>query len=195
MADIVMPDNNEEEFMQMAQRLGIKKLCFLYNPERLKASKGSNVLIERCILINRKSMNLASSRQLPLVAKDDGMARFFIETGKVKMVYGFEESQKKDYLSQKASGLNHIVCELARRNNVIIGFSYSSLFGKDRQSTVLIGRMIQNIRLCQKYKVKTLIGCFSSNPYDLRPGHDLSSLFSTLGMDKRKIIESRNFRL
>ena len=30
MIDIVIPSNNEEEFIAMADRLGYKELCFLY---------------------------------------------------------------------------------------------------------------------------------------------------------------------
>jgi len=31
MIDIVIPNNNEEEFIKMAEKLGYKELLFLYN--------------------------------------------------------------------------------------------------------------------------------------------------------------------
>ena len=128
-----------------------------------------------------------------LVAKSSDKDRFFIESKKIKLIYGFEEIYKKDYMHQRASGLNHIICELASKNNVAIGFSYSSLFNKNSADTpLLIGRMMQNITLCQKYKVKTIIGSFSEKPYDMRAPHDVISLFTMLGMESKKIKESLN---
>ena len=44
--------------------------------------------------------------------------------------------------------------------------------------------------LCQKYKVKIVIGSFSEKPYELRASHDIASLFAMLGMDNKKIKES-----
>jgi len=103
------------------------------------------------------------------------------------VIYGFEELGRKDYLHQRASGLNHIMCELAKKNNVSIGFSYSSLLNNEIDSPVVIGRMAQNIKLCQKYKVKMIIGSFAENPFDLRAPHDLSNLFKIFGMDERNV--------
>ncbi|MBI3035166.1 hypothetical protein HYY71_02485 [Candidatus Woesearchaeota archaeon] len=84
--------------------------------------------------------------------------------------------------SQRESGLNHIICGIASKNDVAVGFSYSSLLNKNPvDSSQLIGRMIQNIRLCQKYKVKTVIGSFSERPFEMRARHDITSLFTMLG--------------
>ena len=41
--------------------------------------------------------------------------------------------------------------------------------------------MMQNIALCQKYKVKTMIGSFSEKPFDLRASHDVMGIFKLLG--------------
>ena len=111
------------------------------------------------------------------------------------MIYGFEGLGRKDYLHQRASGLNHIMCELARKNNIYVGFSYSSLLNNEANSPVLIGRMIQNIKLCQKYKVKTAIGAFAENPFDLRAPHDLFNLFKIFGMDEGNVKNSLNYNL
>jgi len=54
----------------------------------------------------------------------------------------------------------------------------------------MISFVMQNIALCQKYKVKTVIGSFSEKPFDMRAPHDVESLFFLLGMDGRRIKES-----
>lgn len=193
MIDIAIPNNNEAEFIELAARLGHKKLHFLYNfddydkdkiQKKLESIENKKINMQIGFIINQKNINKALQQSKFLVAKSSDKDRFFIESKKVKMIYGFEEINKKDYLHQRASGLNHVLCELANKNNVSIGFAYSSLFNKNPETASLImGRMMQNISLCRKYKVKTIIGSFSENPFDMRSLHDTISLFSMLGMD------------
>lgn len=192
MKDIAIPKNNEAEFIEIAVKLNIKKLFFLYNfdeyneentKKKLDSIK-SSIEIEIGFNVNQKNLSKAFKLSRLLAVKSSDKDRVFIESGKIKIIYGFEEVNRKDYLHQRASGLNHILCELAKKNDVAVGISYGSLIGKDAaSSSLLMGRMMQNIKLCQKYKVKMVIGSFSSNPFDLRAPHDIMSLFAMLGMN------------
>ena len=190
MMDIVIPNNNENEFIEIASRLNIKKLYFLYDfDEYIKKhqkipnfEENKNIQIENGLAVNQKNLNQAVKLSKLLVAKSSDNDRFLIESKKIRLIYGFEEVNKKDYLHQRASGLNQIICELAKKNNVAIGFAYSSLFNKNKPiASTLIGRMIQNIQLCKKYKCNVVIASFAENPLHLRPPHDIKSLFSLLG--------------
>ena len=146
-----------------------------------------NIDFEIGIIVNKKNVNSAGKSKL-LVAKSSADDRELIEGKSVKLVYGFEEIKRKDYLHQRASGLNHILCDIASRNNIAAGFSCSSLIDKNAQDvSVAKGRMMQNIALCQKYKVKMVVGSFASVPYEMRSPHDLAALFEILGMSQDKI--------
>ena len=194
--DIVLPRNNEEEFIQIASRLGLKGLRFLYDFDKYQNQKSSifDFDVEIGFLVNQKNMNKAMQKSRLLAVKSSDKDMFFIESKKINVIYGFEEISSRDYLHQRASGLNHIICELAEKNDVAVGFSYSSLFNKNNEVTALsIGRMMQNIKLCGKYKVKIVIGCFSSNPFDLRAPHDVMSLFEMMGMRQEEIKESLTY--
>lgn len=199
--DIVLPKNNEAEFVEIALKLGIKKLYFLYDFDDYEEEKtqkklnlileNKNMQIETGFIANQKNINKTSKQSRFLVAKSSDKDRFFIESGKIKIIYGFEETQRKDYLHQRASGLNHVICDMLKKNNVAVGFSYSSLFNKNNQViSLLTGRMMQNIVLCQKYKVKIITGSFADKPFDLRSPHDIMSLFTMLGMDGKIVRES-----
>ena len=199
--DIVLPDDNEAEFAETASKLGIKKMYFLYdfnyyNEDKVEKKLASiknqhSISIETGIIVNQKNLNKAQHQSRLLAAKSSDSDRFFVESKKIKLIYGFEETNKKDYLHQRASGLNHVICELANKNNVAIGFSYSSLLNKNPGIVSLImGRMAQNIALCQKYNVKTIVGSFSQNPFHLRNPQDLASLFTLLGMSAKNIRDS-----
>ena len=203
--DIAIPNNNEVKFIEIALRLGIKKLYFLYDfennqrkiPEKLGLIKNYNKInLEIGLIVNQKNMNKALQQSKLLAAESSDRDRFFIESNKIKLIYGFEEIYKKDYLHQRASGLNHVMCELANKNDVVVGLPYSALFNKNPAVvSLLIGRIMQNISLCQKHNAKTIIGSFSSNPFELRPPYDIISLFTTLGMNSKTIRESLAFSL
>ncbi|MBI2557979.1 hypothetical protein HYW20_01545 [Candidatus Woesearchaeota archaeon] len=203
-SDIVIPNNNEAEFVEVASKISIKKLYFLYEfgssqkeiLEKIQSLKHKKIDIETGLIVNQKNINMAMHHSKLLVARSSDNDRFLIESKKIKLIYGFEESPRKDYLHQRASGLNHILCELARKNNIAVGFSYSSILNKKPETASLImGRMMQNIALCRKYKTKTIIASFSGNPFELRAPHDIASLFAMLGMDGKKINESLMFNL
>ena len=148
------------------------------------------------MIASQKNLNKASKLSKLLVVKSSDKDRFFIESKKLKIIYGFEETFKKDYLHHRASGLNQIICEIARKYDVYFGFSYSSLLNKpDQIASLIIGRMMQNIRICQKYNVKTIIGSFSGKPFDMRASHDIMALFKLLGMDGKRIQESISYNL
>ncbi len=201
MIDIVLPNNNETEFIDIASRLGIKKLCFLYdfnyyNEEKVQQifsmiKNRKNLHAQIGFLVNQKNIRKASKSSKLLVAKSSDNDRFFIEGKKVHLIYGFEELQMKDSLHQRSSGLNHTICELAKKNKIAVGFAYSLLLNKEGYNkSILVGRIMQNIKLCQKYKVKTIIGSFSEKPFDMRSPHDVTSLFAMLGIDGKKAKES-----
>lgn len=188
--EIVMPKNNENEFIEIASKLGIKKLHLLYdfdeyiikNQKISSLKENKNISIETGFVVNQKNLNKAVKFSKLLAVKSSDNDRFFIESKKIKLIYGLEESNKKDYMHQRASGLNHILCEIAKKNNVAIVFSYSSLFNENKSmSSILIGRMMQNIQLCKKYKCNVVIASFAENPFHLRAHHDIKSLFYLLG--------------
>ena len=201
--DIVFPQNNETEFLEIAGRLGIKKLYFAYDfsefsnkniQKKLESIENKKINFEAVFLVNQKNFGSAAKQPIALAAKSSEKDRLFIESKKVKLIYGFEESGRRDFIHQRASGLNHVLCELARKNNVAIGFSYSSITNSNKaQAAVIMGRLMQNISLCQKYKAKTVIASFSGNPYELRSYHDLASIFRFMGMDDNKINNSFSY--
>lgn len=190
MDEIAFPKNNEAEFVELASKLGFKKIYFIYD---FDAYLRENIKEKLNSIRNDKNLDIEAGFT-SFVTKSSDKDRFFIESKKIKLIYGFEELQKKDYLHQRSSGLNHIMCELANKNDVAVGLSYSSLFNKNNLiAPLLMGRMMQNISLCKKYKVKTVIGSFSQNPFDMRSPHDIKSLFTVLGMGSRNLIDSLNY--
>ena len=205
MIDIVIPNNNEEEFITIAEKLGIKELMFLYpyenyiklkdNINKKKEIEGKNkkIKIHYGILADLKNTqkinNKLKNKKEFVVIKSSNANREVIEKPKANLIFSLEEYGWKDYIHQRASGLNQILCRLANKNKVAIGYSISSLLDS-KDKSVILGRIIQNIMLCRKFKVKTVIASFTSNPYQMRSPHDLISLFTMLGMHEKEAKDS-----
>ncbi len=56
----------------------------------------------------------------------------------------------------------------------------------------ILRRMMQNVKLCRKYKVKMLINSFAKNEYELRSRDALKSFGLVIGMNSREVIEATN---
>lgn len=192
MIDIIIPYNNEEEFIAIAEKLGYKGLYFLYNLndyldkyKKLKI-KNTKIKIHIGVMVNNKEIhkvkNVLKDEKAFVVIKSSTNDKDVIEKLKPDVIFSFEENAKKDFIHQRASGFNHILCKSAKDSGVMIGFSLSSILNVEDKHKIL-GRMMQNIDLCRKYKVKMLIASFAKDPSGMKSPHDLISLFKVLGCE------------
>jgi len=187
--DYVFPDGNEEEFIEMALKLGYGGLCFIYrysrnmdNDEKVKKLQEKTKLkLSYGFLASLKDANKIKSKNLIFV-KGSAKNRFFIEKKKADVLFSLEDGKREDFMHHRASGLNHVLCSLANKNKVVVGFSFNLLLRNKKNLHKLLGRMMQNIRLCRKFKVKTLIGSFAERPFEMRGAKDILALFASLGI-------------
>jgi len=188
MKDIVLPDNNEKEFISMAEKLGFEELVFLYNSSKQFYTGKARIKITNGLLSNEKKVqrNFLSFVQSPR------NARFVFEKSRPACIFGLE-LQKRDFMHQRGSGFNHLMAKLACQNNVAVGFSFSmilnySLVNRSR----IFGRIKQNIRLCRKYNAKMVAASFALSPFEMRAPKDLIAFFTVLGMTAKEARNSLN---
>ena len=111
---------------------------------------------------------------------DDKVNRKAVEDKKVDILLSPEKNNKKDLMFSRRSGLNQVLCKLAAKNGVAIGFDFSYLLNSSgRERSRILGRMRQNVRLCRKYKIKMIFSCFARNKYELR-SDDLMKVFERI---------------
>lgn len=122
-------------------------------------------------------------KDLIFVKADKNNLRKIFENDKVDVVVGLESVFKDDNLHYRNSGLNQVLCKLANKNKISVGFSFADVLnGKDRSK--VIGRMIQNVSLCRKYKLNIVLGSFAEDNYGLRLRKDLEAFGRLVGIDK-----------
>ena len=192
--DVVFPRGNEEEFIELAPRLGYSGLCFVYGygkskeyKEKIRKLQENTGLNLYCgFIISLKDVNRIKKTKDLIFIKSSDKDRFIVEKKKADVLFSLEDHHRQDFMHHRASGLNHVLCQLASKNKLIIGFSFNTILKNKKRAYKILGRMMQNIRLCRKYKVKTLIGSFAEKPFEIRDAKDLISLFSVLGMNKKR---------
>ena len=178
--DIVLPKGNEAEFIAMAKRLGYDSLVFLYQGTPPKTDS-SVVHVIPVKLVSAKEFLRQKTKELVAVVSSE-LDRAVLERG-TTMMFAFELQERKDFLHQRASGLNHVLCQIAAKKNVKIGFSFSTILNTAGvQRAAIMGRMMQNMFLCKKYKTQIVIGSFATNPFEMRSPLDLQAFFMQLGL-------------
>ncbi len=117
--------------------------------------------------------------------------REVIESSAIDILLSPERGVKKDSFHHRNSGLNNVICRLAKRKKIAIGFSFNEvLINKGAKRAEIIGRMMQNVRLCRKYQLRMVLGSFAKNKWQMRLKNDLISFGVVLGMHQKEAIEA-----
>lgn len=166
--DIAFADKNEKKFLEVAKKLD-KKIEFAYKHKE-------NYKLGEIIISNK------------------GERKNF-EDKKIKLFFDLENKDERDFIHQRNSGINHILAKIAHDKEKIIGFNFSTILNsKPEKRAQLLGRMRQNVKLCRKYKVKTFLGSFASEPFELRSDYELRAFGFMIGMNPREVKYSLQFK-
>lgn len=112
--------------------------------------------------------------------------RCAVENKKVEILLDPHLGVKNDHLHFREGGLNQVICKLAAKNQVTIGFSYGAM-KKEKD----LGRIMQNIKLCKKYGVKILFVSLAESKFEMRAAHDIFSLLKILGGEKNMLLTKK----
>ena len=131
----------------------------------------------------RKAIEKLYGRGIVIVrGGNDSFNRKILENKKADILLSPERGGRKDRLKQGDSGLNHVLCRIARQNNIAIGIDFKEMLDKKedegkKQLAEHLRRIMQNIRLCKKAKTNMILMNKSG-----RDDYDLRAFLSTLGM-------------
>ncbi len=191
--DIVFPSGNENEFAEMAERLGFGAIVFAYEkPEAMPEQKPLKGLkIFYAAVSGEKELQRPKKKAELVLFRSTGNDRWILEKSNADIIFEMESSQKKDFMHHRASGLNQVMCKIAQETGKTIAFSFSSLLSANPMLRAqLIGKMMQNARFCRKYKVKTIIASFAKTPYQMRAPSELAAFGASIGMHPKEAAES-----
>ena len=93
-------------------------------------------------------------KSVVFTSSDDELNRKIIEKENIDVLLpGL--SFRKDRMKQRESGFNQVLAKLAKKKNVSLGINLDELIGSaGKEKVETIGRIRQNVKLCNKNKVK-----------------------------------------
>jgi len=87
-------------------------------------------------------------------------------------------------LGRKDSGLNHVLAKEAAKNNVAIELNFRNILINNKSTrSAVIKHMINNVKLCKKYKAPIIICSGAISHWQLRDPKVLMSMAVLLGLE------------
>lgn len=138
--------------------------------------KNQNIDVMRRII--DKSQN--SFKNIMILGMNDEINRACLEHKKTSSLLSPEFNRAKDYINYRNSGLNQVLCKIAKENNKEIIENLSDLQGEKKNQSLILGKMLQNARLCKRYGVKFLIAIITKNEKEFLSSDKLENFSKTL---------------
>lgn len=200
--DIIFPKDNEKKIINMAIRLGYSSLYLIYDfkedfnniKKKIEKLQDKDINIKIGVKTDIKNINKLKKKNDFTIIEANDKTRHIIEKIKPNLIYNLELIGRKDFIHHRNSGLNQVLCKLANKNKVIVGINFNNFLKETKLSKdIIFGRIKQNIKLCRKYKVKSIIASFASTPFEMRNPQDLLSFSIILGMHPKEAKESLSY--
>lgn len=145
----------------------------------------SNINEVRKLILKLKKTK--SEEKIAVLSQDDEFNRKILETKGVNILIINEETPKKDYLKQRNSGLNEVLCKIAKKNNISIAIDIKKIISKNTlEKARSLSRLAQNIELAKRLGTK-LIFLLGDNKTDKKA---LNSLLLSLKASTKQAMES-----
>ena len=191
---IIVPRNNEWELSNEAKKLGFERILAVYPSSGLCQSKKQEDLIsiQMGVFGDKKEIIKAKQKGVFTIITTVGDRGVFEKT-KPDM-FMISEIEKKDGIHQRNSGLNDVLCKIARKNKITFLIDAHTLL-LQKNVAIALGRMKQNVHLCRKYKVPLAISSFASSPTEIIAPLELMSVGKLLGLSPGEAKEAVSFDL
>jgi RNase P/RNase MRP subunit p30 len=120
------------------------------------------------------------SKAIVFSSDDDYLNRKVLEKLPINILL-VNQLKRKDFAKQRNSGFNQVLAKITKKNKITIGINLEEIINsKEKQKVEVLARVQQNIRICNKNKLKMkFISPFEKIKRNL---YDLKALGLVLGM-------------
>jgi RNase P/RNase MRP subunit p30 len=112
------------------------------------------------ILINENDFEKArkqiqeNSKKRIIFSGDDETSRKILEKENIDILL-LNQTGKRDFHKQRNSGFNHVMAKMAKKKGIAIGINLDEIINSgEKERALIIARIKQNIRICNKNKLK-----------------------------------------
>lgn len=171
--DIILAKKSSQ-FKEKARQLGFQNLIFA-----LTYQETLNLRAVDAIVIKTNSLK-ELRKQTNLTARNNKKAIIIPQTEISRAAF----ENKQTWLVVMPE-LNHVLCNLARKNNITIAIDFSLI--RQRQTGIkekakILNKMLKIARLCRKYKTKIVIASFAEKLEDMVSAKDIEAFANSLGL-------------
>ena len=100
----------------------------------------------------------------------------------------------KDFMHWRNSGLNNVLVDIMAKKSIALGLDFSFFRQNDDNDVIkMLGRIIQNVRFCNKRDCDFCVTFLPSNSDDFKNVLDVRSLLSVLGVKTQKLNSTLSF--
>ena len=125
----------------------------------------------------RKKIKENKDKIIVFTSNNDELNRKILEKEKIDILL-LNQKGRKDFQKQRDSGFNQVLAKIAKNNNITIGINFDEIINtKAKEKAEILARIEQNIKLCNKNKIKMKF--ISQKQQDI---YDLKALGLVLGM-------------
>jgi len=135
------------------------------------------IICEKDFQKARKKIRENPRKVVIFSSDDDELNKKILEKENIDILL-LNLSSRKDRMKQRDSGFNHVLARLAKKKNISLGINLDEIINsKSKEKSEILARVRQNIKLCNKNKLKMK---FISS--EKRDRYNLTSLGLILGM-------------
>lgn len=133
----------------------------------------------------RKLIKENKDKKIIFSSDDDELNRKILDKESINVLL-INQKGRKDFQKQRNSGLNQVLAKMAKKKNIAIGVNLDEIVNSEgKQKAKILSRISQNIRICNKNKLKMEIIVLDKK--NDRNVYDLKSLGLVLGMPTNMI--------
>ena len=196
MQDVVMLPSKPEKFIRAARDFGYSDLIFLFEGtgaefNRLKKRFDVNLGL-LFVPKNMDDFQKLKKYDKPVLiigsATDEKLLRRILENKKIHGFTNVEHESGKDHTHYRRSNMNQVLSKIAHDKNKTYYVNFARVLYSQKRSK-LIGRMLQNIKFMNKYRVNISIGSFARDEKGFRLYDNLESFAKVLKARKIRPVD------
>jgi RNase P/RNase MRP subunit p30 len=117
----------------------------------------------------RRKIREKHDKEVAFTSNDDELSRKVLEKEKINALL-INQAGRRDSLKQRNSGFNQVLAKIAKKKQVSVGINLEEVLAANLEAKAeIIARIIQNIELCKKNKLKIIFFVAKErNQYDLK---------------------------
>lgn len=176
----VFVGKKDEKIEKQALKLGFDDLLFVKEIKIIKNFDKTDKEKYDCYLLNtanienlRRMIDIGfnNTQKVIVLGVTNEINRIALEHKKVFALLNPQFERKKDFLDSRDSGLNQVLCKIAKEHGKLILVSVSSLL-----EPVSLGRAIQNFRLCKKFNTDIQLVNFTDDENEMKSAFELNEI-------------------